>query len=350
MAKSPGLLAVARERMRTRHLALRTEKAYLHWIWRYIVFHGRRHPREMGGAEVEQFLTHLAVERNVAASTQNQALQAVLFLYRSVLELELPWLENVTRARRPQRLPVVMTRAEVRAVLAEIRGTPWLVANLLYGSGLRLNEALSLRVKDLEIDRGELIVRDAKGSKDRVTVLPEAMNAPLQAHLARLREWFQGQRRRGEVGVSLPRALSLKFHGASVQWAWQYLFPSNTRSLNPYTGRLQVHHLHEKVVQRAVQMAVRKAAVDKPASCHTFRHSFATHLLEAGYDIRTIQELLGHADVKSTMVYTHVMGKGANGVCSPLDRVTESGLPAARRRLSPDQGGPGAGAPTSPVS
>ena len=320
MAAGRGLLEVAREKMRTRHLAYRTEQTYLQWIRRYVAFHDRRHPRDLGAPEVEQFLTHLAVNGKVSASTQNQALQAVLFLYRQVLGVDLPWLENVTRATRPKRLPVVLSRAEVRSLLAALEGTPWLVANLLYGSGLRLIEALRLRVKDLALERGELIVRDGKGGKDRVTVLPATLIAPLRGHLTRLQAWFQEQRRRGEPGVSLPQALGAKYRDASTQWGWQYVFPSTSLCTDPYTGRPTRHHLHEKAVQRAVQLAVQKAALSQPASCHTLRHCFATHLLEAGYDIRTVQELLGHADLNSTMIYTHVMGKGAKGVRSPLDR------------------------------
>jgi integron integrase len=320
MVGRPGLLAVAREKMRTRHLAYRTEQAYLQWIRRFIVFHQRRHPRELGAAEVERFLTHLAVDRKVSASTQNQALQALLFLYREVLTVRLPWLENVTRAARPQRLPVVLSQAEVRALLASLEGTPWLVANLLYGSGLRLLEALRLRVKDLALDRGELIIREAKGGKDRVTVLPAALIIPISGHLVRLRAWFEEQRKRRMPGVSLPQALSRKYPAASTQWNWQYVFPSSSLCRDPYTGRPVRRHLHEKTVQRAMQLAVRKAGLSQPASCHTLRHCFATHLLQAGYDIRTVQELLGHADVKNTMIYTHVMGKGAKGVRSPLDR------------------------------
>ena len=320
MAAGRGLLEVAREKMRTRHLAYRTEQTYLQWIRRYVAFHDRRHPRDLGAPEVEQFLTHLAVNGKVSASTQNQALQAVLFLYRQVLGVDLPWLENVTRATRPKRLPVVLSRADVRSLLAALEGTPWLVANLLYGSGLRLIEALRLRVKDLALERGELIVRDGKGGKDRVTVLPATLIAPLRGHLTRLQAWFQEQRRRGEPGVSLPQALGAKYRDASTQWGWQYVFPSTSLCTDPHTGRPTRHHLHEKTVQRAVQLAVQKAALSQPASCHTLRHCFATHLLEAGYDIRTVQELLGHADLNTTMIYTHVMGKGAKGVRSPLDR------------------------------
>lgn len=324
MGSRPGLLAVAREKMRTRHLALRTEQAYLQWLRRYVVFHNRRHPRELGAPEVEQFLTYLAVHRKVSAATQNQALQALLFLYRHVLEMELPWLDNVTRASHPRRLPVVLTRADVRALLAQLEGTTWLVANLLYGSGLRLMEGLRLRVKDLALERGELIVREAKGGKDRVTMLPAVLDTPVRAHLTRLRSWYEEERRRQRPGVSLPLALARKYPQAATQWGWQYLFPAAELCRDPYSRLPVRHHLHEKTIQRAVQAAVRKAGIAQPASCHTLRHCFATHLLEDGYDIRTVQELLGHADLKTTMIYTHVMAKGANGVRSPLDR--EGGL------------------------
>jgi integron integrase len=320
MESQPGLLVVARERMRTRHLALRTEQAYLHWLQRYLVFHDRRHPRELGAPEVEQFLSHLAVHRKVSAATQNQALQALLFLYRHVLGIELPWLNEVTRASQPKRLPVVLDRAEVRALLSQLRGTPWLVANLLYGSGLRLMEGLGLRVKDLALERGELIVRLGKGGKDRVTMLPAALDSHLRAHLARLRSWYDDERRRQQPGVSVPFALARKYPQSATQWGWQYLFPSAVLCRDPYSGLPVRHHLHEKAVQRAVQAAVRKAGISRPASCHTLRHCFATHLLEDGYDIRTVQELLGHSDLKTTMIYTHVMGQGARGVRSPLDR------------------------------
>jgi integron integrase len=320
MPEGRGLFEMAREKIRTRHLAFRTEQAYLQWMRRYVKFHGRRHPRDMGPGEVEAFLSHLAVEAKVGASTQNQALQALLFLYRQVLDVELPWLENVTRASRPKRLPVVLSATEVRSVLAELDGTTWLMASLLYGSGLRLMEAHRLRVKDLVIDRGEVIVRDAKGSKDRVTVLPAAVVTPLRDHLAKLLDRFERQRKLDEPDVSLPTALARKYPNAATQWGWQWVFPANTLCVDVYTGLPTRHHRHEKILQRAVQAAVRKAKILQPASCHTFRHCFATHLLEGGSDIRTVQELLGHADVRTTMIYTHVMGKGAMGVRSPLDR------------------------------
>jgi integron integrase len=320
MESGPGLFAVARARIRTRHLSLRTEQAYLQWLRRYVAFHHGRHPRDLGAAEVEQFLTHLAVHRKVSAATQNQALQALLFLYRHVLEIELPWLNRITRASHQKRLPVVLTRTEVRALLAQLQGTPWLVASLLYGSGLRLTEALRLRVKDVALERGELIVREGKGSKDRITMLPASLDTALRAHLARLRAWYEEERRRAQPGVSLPFALGRKYPQAGTRWGWQYLFPAAALCRDSHTGLAVRHHLHEKAVQRAVQAAVRKAGLSQPASCHTLRHCFATHLLEDGYDIRTLQELLGHSDLKTTMIYTHVMTKGTRGVRSPLDR------------------------------
>jgi integron integrase len=320
MPEGRGLFAVARERIRTQHLSYRTEQAYLGWIRRYVNFHDRKHPRGLGRVEVENFLTHLAVEGRVSASTQNQALQALLFLYRQVLDVDLPWRNHVTRASRPKRLPVVLTVGDVRSVLAQLDGTPWLVASLLYGSGLRLSEGLKLRVKDLVIERGELIVRDGKGGKDRVTVLPELIMGPLRLHLAKLHERFLQQRKEGEPGVSLPAAFAHKSSNAAMQWGWQYVFPARLLCRDPYTRRQTRHHVHEKVIQRAVQQAVRRAGITQPASCHTFRHCFATHMLEAGCDIRTVQELLGHSDVRNTMIYTHVLGKGAMGVKSPLDR------------------------------
>jgi integron integrase len=320
MYEGRGLLEVAREKMRTRHFAYRTEQIYLHWIRRYVKFHDRRHPRGLGHEGVEKFLSHLAVEAKVGASTQNQALQALLFLYRQVLDIDLPWLENVMHASRPKPLPVVLTPSEVRSVLAQLEGTTWLVANLLYGSGLRLMESLRLRVKDIGLERCELIVRDAKGGKDRVTVLPGAIRHALTVHLQKLHVRFQQQRAAGAPGVSLPVALARKYPGASTQWGWQYVFPAASYCEDVYSGCPVRHHMHERAIQRAVQAAVRSAGILQPASCHTFRHCFATHLLESGCDIRTIQELLGHADVRATMLYTHVLGKGAMGVKSPLDR------------------------------
>jgi integron integrase len=266
MPEGRGLFAVAREKIRTQHLALRTEQAYLHWMRRFVKFHHRRHPRELGPTEVEVFLSHLAVEAKVAASTQNQALQALLFLYRQVLHIELPGLENVTRASRPRRVPVVLSTREVRAVLAELDGTSWLMANLLYGSGLRLMEAHRLRVKDVVAERGVLIVRDAKGGKDRVTVLPASIEVPLREHLAKLHARFQRQRRLGEPGVWLPTAVARKYPNAATQWGWQWVFPANSLCLDAYSGLPTRHHRHQKTLQRAVQAAVRKAGILQPAS------------------------------------------------------------------------------------
>ena len=328
MASGRGLFAVAREKMRTRHLALRTEQVYLQWMRRFVAFHNRKHPRELGAAAVEQFLTHLAVNRKVSAATQNQALNALLFLYRHVLGRPLGYLANITRASRPKRLPVVLSRAEVRALLVQLDGTPWLVASLLYGSGLRLMEGMRLRVKDVALERGEVCVRDAKGGRDRITMLPATLTEPLRVHLARLRTWFEEERRLGRPGAALPFALARKYPGAATAWGWQYLFPSKTLFRDPYTRQMVRGHLHEKVVQRAVQFAVRRANLTQPASCHTLRHCFATHLLEDGYDVRTLQQLLGHSDLKTTMIYTHVMGKGAGGVRSPLDRDGTAAVPA----------------------
>jgi integron integrase len=319
MAQGRGLLEVAREQMRVRHLSYETEKCYLQWMRRFIRFHGRRHPREMGAPEVQAFLTHLAVKRGVAPSTQNQALQALLFLYKRVLGVGLPWLDEVVRAGKAKHVPVVLTRAEVSAVLGHLSGHQWLIANLLYGSGLRLAECLRLRVKDLDLERKELIVRDGKGGKDRITVLPLTLVPSLRAHLSKLNAWFHRERKLQRPGVSLPTALARKYPTAATSWAWQYLFPSSSVGVDPYgSGRVR-HHVHPKTMQRAVQQAVRRAGVTKPASCHTLRHSFATHLLESGYDIRTVQELLGHSDVKTTMIYTHVLNRGGRGVLSPLD-------------------------------
>jgi integron integrase len=256
----------------------------------------------------------------VSAATQNQGLHALLFLYRQVLGVDLSWLENITRASKPKRLPVVLSRMEVRAVLAELDGVPWLVASLLYGGGLRLTEALRLRVNDLHLDCGEIVVRGGKGAKDRVTVLPAVLVSPFRAHLAKLNARFGRERRRGAPGASLPLTLSHKYPARAQQWGWQYLFPADSLCTDPYSGGAVRHHVHERVIQRAVKTAVHKAGIAQPASCHTFRHCFATHLLQSGCDIRTVQELLGHADVRTTMIYTHVTGKGAMGVMSPLDR------------------------------
>jgi len=316
---APRLLEQVRELIRIRHYSIRTEQAYLQWIRRYILFNDKRHPRELGAAEVTAFLSHLAVQRNVAASTQNQALNAVLFLYRDVLKIELPWLDDLHRAKRSQRLPVVLAREEVKRLLAQMEGTSWLMTSLTYGSGLRLLECLRLRVKDLDFDRCEVIVRDGKGQKDRVTMLPRALVEPLRSHLTRVKVRHEQDVREGFGRVYLPFALERKYPSADREWGWQYVFPSAKRSLDPRSRVERRHHVSPESLQRAVKSAVRASQILKPASVHTLRHSFATHLLESGYDIRTVQELLGHSDVKTTMIYTHVLNRGGKGVVSPFD-------------------------------
>ncbi|MFO1428904.1 MAG: integron integrase [Candidatus Competibacteraceae bacterium] len=315
----PKLLDQVRDLIRLKHYSIRTEQAYLSWIRRFILFHHKRHPKEMGKPEIEAFLTHLAVQENVAASTQNQAMNAILFLYRYVLKQDLDWLEDVTRAKRPARLPVVLTVSDVQAVLARLEGQYWVMASLLYGSGLRLMECLRLRVQDLELTRRELIVRDGKGAKDRITLLPDKLIQPLQTQLERVKALHQQDLQQGFGAVYLPDALERKYPNANREWAWQYVFPADKRSIDPRSGVERRHHLGETALQQAVRNAVRQAGIDKPASCHTLRHSFATHLLANGYDIRTVQELLGHKDVRTTMIYTHVLNRGGKGVRSPLD-------------------------------
>jgi integron integrase len=316
----PRLLERVRHAARARHYSPRTEKAYVAWIKRFIVFHGMRHPEAMGEAEISRFLSSLATQGGVSASTLNQALSALLFLYTEVLGRELRWLDNIVYARRPVRLPVVLSRAEVAAVLGHLRGTPWLMASLLYGAGLRLLECCRLRVKDVDLDRGELLVRDGKGRKDRLTLIPGRLAGTLAAHLENVRRLHQWDLRAGAGSVELPHALRAKYPRAAREWPWQWVFPATRLYVDRETGERRRHHLHESVLQRAVKDAVRAAGIPKPASCHTLRHSFATHLLESGYDIRTIQELLGHRDVNTTMVYTHVLRRpGGRGVRSPLD-------------------------------
>ncbi|MDR1887842.1 MAG: integron integrase [Zoogloeaceae bacterium] len=315
----PKLLDQVRERLRLMHYSIRTEQQYVQWVRRFILFHHKRHPVEMGAAEVEAFLTHLAVEEQVAAATQNQALSALLFLYREVLGVDLPWLQNVVRAKRPARLPVVLTRREVAAVLDRMQGTHGLMARLLYGTGMRLMECVRLRVKDVDFERTEILIRDGKGGKDRVTMLPQSLSAPLQAHLQTRRRLYDDDFAKGMAGVYLPDALARKYPEAATDWGWQYVFVAGGYSVDPRSGRERRHHMDEKLLQRAMKKAVLAAAIVKPATPHTLRHSFATHLLEGGYDIRTVQELLGHADVSTTMIYTHVLNKGGRGVASPLD-------------------------------
>ena len=325
----PKLLEQYRERLRVKHYSLRTEEAYLHWARHFIYFHGTRHPREMGGPEVEAFLSHLATEARVAPSTQNQALAALLFLYREVLVKDLPWMDAMVRAKRTARVPVVLTENEVRALLAQLDGTRWLAASLLYATGMRLLEGLRLRVKDVDFERREIAVRDGKGGRDRRTMLSERLIEPLRSHLARVKDLHARDLAEGFGDVYLPYALARKYPRAGRSWHWQYVFPSGRRSSDPLDGVIRRRHLDEKVIQRTVSQAARKARIAKPVSPHILRHSFATHLLEAGYDIRTVQELLGHKDVSTTMIYTHVLNKGGRGVRSPLDRLSPEGRTGA---------------------
>lgn len=319
MDARPRLLDLVRAKIRAKHYSYRTEQQYVAWIRRFILYNDKRHPAEMSGPEVERYLTYLAMERQVTASTQNQALAAILFLYKQVLAVELPWLDNVVRARTPQRVPVVLARQEVQALLAELDGQFHLVAQLLYGSGLRLMEALRLRVKDVDFEYAQVVVRDGKGQKDRVTILPDGVVAPLRDHLRRAHAQHEHALQRGFGGVDLPYALAAKYPSATTDWGWQYVFPAARPSRDPRSGAVRRHHLHETSVQRAVRTAARRIGVLKPVGPHTLRHCFATHLLERGYDIRTVQELMGHADVRTTQIYTHVMKKGASAVKSPLD-------------------------------
>ncbi|MHC4831603.1 MAG: integron integrase [Planctomycetota bacterium] len=321
--KGPRLLDRLRRRIRAKHYSRRTEQAYVQWARRYILFHGKRHPETLGKCEIEAFLTHLAVEGKVSASTQNQALSGLLFLYREVLKTTLPDLGGLIRAKRPKRLPVVLSRGEVRRILGEMHGTPLLVAELLYGTGARLLEALRLRVQDVDFACREIIIRSGKGGKDRRTILPDSLSPKLGEHLARVRPSHEEALRRGFGGVFLPNALERKYPNAATEWGWQYVFPAVRPTRDPRTNIMRRHHLSESTVQRAVREAVRCSQVAKRATCHTFRHSFATHLLEDGYDIRTIQDLLGHVDVSTTMIYTHVLNRGGRAVRSPVDRLRE---------------------------
>ena len=315
----PRLLDRVRAAIRARHYSPVTERAYVSWIRRYVVFHGKRHPATMGAEEITTFLSHLATRGRVSASTQNQALSALLFLYRHVLEQDVPWLDGLVRAKRSARLPIVLTRAEVRSLLANLQGTTWLMASLLYGSGLRVKECASLRVQDIDGARREITVRDGKGRRDRRTMLPEHLVASLAEHLGRVRILHRADLARGAGSVALPDALDRKYPRAPWEWAWQWVFPATRTYVDPVTGNRRRHHLHQTVLQRAVRDAALRATIPKRVSCHVLRHSFATHLLEAGYDIRTIQELLGHKDVRTTMIYTHVLNRGGRGVRSPLD-------------------------------
>ena len=308
-----------RAAIRVRHYSFRTEKAYVDWIRRFILFNKKRHPRDMGGPEVAAFLNHLANDRQVSSATQAQALAALLFLYKRVINVALPWIGDVVRAHRPKRLPTVLTREESQRVIAHLRGVHWLIAGLLYGSGLRLLEALRLRVKDVDFYHRRILVRDGKGAKDRVTILAKSVATALEAHLKNVRVLHDDAVTRGFGGVELPYALERKYPHAHLRWGWQYVFPAARPTRDSRTGTTRRHHVHEESVQRHVRNAARAAGLEKPVSPHTFRHSFATHLLEAGYDIRTVQELLGHKDVSTTQIYTHVMAPGKNAVHSPFD-------------------------------
>jgi len=328
VASSPKLLDRVRWHLRVKHYSVRTEQAYVDWIRRYILFHRKRHPNEMGEKEITDFLTHLAVEKSVAASTQNQAFSALLFLYQQVLERKVDFIDNVQRVTRPAKLPVVFTPEEARAVLGQLKGDYRLMAELLYGAGLRLMECVRLRVKDIDFGYGHITVRDGKGLRDRITVLPERLRHPLQIHLERARELHQRDLASGRGSVYLPFALERKLPNAAQAWAWQYVFPAAKVSTDPRSGESRRHHVSEKNLQKAVKVAIQRAGISKAASCHTFRHSFATHLLDNGQDIRTVQELLGHKDVSTTMIYTHVLNKPGLAVRSPLDYQ----LPTRRRR------------------
>jgi len=315
------LLGRLRDRIRYRRYSLRTEQAYADWVRRFVRFHGGSSIEKLTADDVEQFLTHLAVDLNVAGSTQNQAQSALLFLYREVLVKDMRWLEGVVRAKSPSRLPVVLSVDEVQKLLRVMQGTHRLLAELLYGTGMRIMEALRLRVKDVDFGRAEILVRDGKGAKDRVTVLPRRLFGPLRRQIARTSEIHANDLAEGFGAVWLPSALSRKYPAGPREWAWQYVFPAERRALDPRSGEVRRHHISDQSFQRAMREALRRSGIAKPATPHTLRHSFATHLLEAGYDIRTVQELLGHSDVRTTMIYTHVLNRGGLGVTSPADRL-----------------------------
>jgi len=314
------LLEDLRQVCRLRHYSLRTERAYSDWIKRFIRFHHLKHPLEMGVPEIRAFLSHLAIEENVAAATQNQAFAALLFLYKNVLGVDLPLIEDVERAKKPQRLPVVFSEAEINQILTRLQGTPLLLASLIYGSGLRVMEALRLRVKDVDFEQHRIVVRAGKGEKDRVTMLAQSLGAPLKSHLTHVKQQHDDDVRNGSGTVYLPYALERKYPNAAAEWKWQYIFPAAKLSIDPRSGKRQRHHLSEDTLNRAIKQAIARAGIEKNGSCHSLRHSFATHLLEAHVDIRTVQELLGHRDVRTTMIYTHVMNRGGVGVQSPLDK------------------------------
>jgi integron integrase len=315
----PRLVDQIRQSIRLRHFSPKTEKSYLHYIRDFILFHHKQHPREMGADEIRAYLSHLALEREVAASTQTVALSALLFLYRQVLEIELPYIDGIERAKRPERLPVVFTRTEIKQILAHLDGVYLLMASLLYGTGMRLTEGLKLRVKDVDFEYRQITVRDGKGNKDRMTMLPNSLVEPLQLQLNKAKQLHELDLSLGYGMVELPNALERKYPNANREWRWQFVFPSWKRSLDPRTKIVRRHHVYEQSLQRAVKQAIHQTGIVKHGGCHTFRHSFATHLLEDGYDIRTVQELLGHKDVKTTMIYTHVLNRSGRGVRSPLD-------------------------------
>jgi integron integrase len=320
-APKPKLLDQVRQGIRTRHYSPKTEESYVHWIKRFIFFHNKRHPAEMGEAEIGRFLSSLATNSHVSASTQNQALNALLFFYREILKKDIGYVNGVVRAKRPHRLPVVLTRQEVKSILGLLDHSNWLMVVLLYGAGLRLMECLRLRVKDIDLTSNQIVVRAGKGDKDRHTMLPAAAREPLTKHLDLIKRQHQRDLEHGLGRVALPNALDRKYPNAGKEWAWQWVFPATSHYTDEATGEKRRHHLHESVLQKSVKQAVHKAGLSKPATPHTFRHSFATHLLEDGYDIRTVQELLGHRDVSTTMIYTHVLNRGGRGVNSPADRL-----------------------------
>lgn len=319
--QKPRLIEQIRASMRTAHYSLRTENTYIYWIKLFIHWHGNRHPKDMGAREIEAFLSMLATDRHISPSTQNQALSALLYLYKRVLDIDLPWMDGITRAKRRQHIPTVLTQAETAAVLRHSSGTHGLVLRLLYGCGMRLMEALRLRVKDIDFGARIIVVRDGKGGKDRVVPLPNSLVDALRAQIARRQQWHNIDLSHGNVDVDLPYAIARKYPNAHKEWAWQFIFATDHYCRDPITGAMRRHHIHEKGVQRAMNAAVEAAGIAKQASCHTLRHSFATHLLESGADIRTVQELLGHSDVKTTQIYTHVSTVGAAGTISPLDRI-----------------------------
>ncbi len=318
---APKLLDLVRNEIRVRHYSIRTEEAYIVWIRRFIIFYNKRHPAEMGETEISNFLTSLAVKDNMSSSSQNQALCALIFLYKNVLKKEVGKIEGLIWAKMPKRLPVVLSREEVKAILNQLDGVYWIMANILYGAGLRLMECLRLRVMDIDISRNQITVRLAKGIKDRSTVLPAIIKTPLQEHLRKVKKMHESDLKRGYGRVYLPNALDRKFPNANKAWGWQYVFPDKKLSIDPRSGKKRRHHVHESLLQKAVKAATYNAQITKNAGCHTFRHSFATHLLEDGYDIRTVQELLGHESVNTTMIYTHVLNKGGLGVKSPADKL-----------------------------